>query len=163
MSSAPKLERFSSDGITVLVVEDDDTTRSLLVRMLKTMGAAQVYEASHGGDGLRLAWEMKPTIAVCDIDMAPVDGLSFLGGVRAALEPKVSALPVVMFTATKDSAAMEKVRTLGVQGYLLKPFNPKGFATYMCDIVAKHHKTDWGGMGAPPAAGEEKEKEKEKA
>lgn len=150
MSTSPKLERFAADNITILVVEDDDTTRSLLCRMLKTMGATQVLEAVHGGDGLRLAWEHKPTIAICDIEMAPVDGLSFLGGVRAALDPKVSALPVVMFTGSKDSAAMEKAKALGVQGYLLKPFNPKGFATYMCDMVAKHYKADWRSAGTPP-------------
>lgn len=150
MSTPSKLERFAADDVTILVVEDDQTTRSLIMRMLKTMGAAQVFEAEHGADGLRLAWEHQPTIAICDVNMAPVDGLSFLGGVRAALNPKVSALPVVMFTGAKDSAALEKARALGVQGYLLKPFNPKGFASTMCDVVAKHYRADWGSVGAPP-------------
>lgn len=154
MSSSAKLERFAANDVSVLVVEDDVTTRSLIVRMLKTMGASAVYEAEHGGEGLCLAWEHKPTIAVCDVNMAPVDGLSFLGGVRAALEPKVSRLPVIMFTAAKDSAAMEKARALGVQGYLLKPFTPKGFATTMCDVVAKHYKADWGSVGTPPPESE---------
>lgn len=150
MNTGSKLERFSADDITVLVVEDDASTRSLLARMLKTMGAAQIHEATNGGDGLRLACEHKPHIAICDVNMEPVDGLSFLGGVRAALDPKVSSLPVVMFTAAKDSAALEKARALGVQGYLLKPFNPKGFATTMCDIVAKTYRADWGSVGVPP-------------
>ena len=154
MSSASKLERFTVDDVSVLVVEDDQTTRSLIVRMLKAMGAAVVHEADHGGEGLCLAWEHRPTIAICDVNMAPVDGLSFLGGVRAALDPRVSALPVVMFTAAKDGAAMEKARALGVQGYLLKPFNPKGFATVMCDVVAKHYKADWGSVGTPPPEAE---------
>ncbi|MBI2240459.1 MAG: response regulator [Magnetospirillum gryphiswaldense] len=156
MSTGSKLERFSADDVTVLVVEDDASTRSLLMRMLKTMGAARIYEAVNGGEGLRLACEMKPHVAICDVNMEPVDGLSFLGGVRAALNPKVSSLPVVMFTAAKDSAAMEKARALGVQGYLLKPFNPKGFASTMCDIVAKTYKADWGSVGAisPPPATE---------
>jgi len=156
MNAGAKLERFSADDVTVLVVEDDASTRSLLARMLKTMGAAQIFEATNGSEGLRLACEYKPHVAICDVNMEPVDGLSFLGGVRAALDPKVSALPVVMFTAAKDSAALEKARALGVQGYLLKPFNPKGFATTMCDIVAKTYKADWGGVGAvtqaPPAS-----------
>ncbi|MGE4281302.1 MAG: response regulator [Magnetospirillum sp.] len=154
MSAGAKLERFTAEDVSVLVIEDDASTRSLLVRMLKTMGAAQVHEAANGSDGLRLACENKPHVAICDVNMEPVDGLSFLGGVRAALNPKVSALPVIMFTAAKDSAAMEKARALGVQGYLLKPFNPKGFASTMCDIVAKTYKADWGSVGAiatPPA------------
>lgn len=156
MSTASKLDRFSADDIAVLVVEDDSTTRSLLVRMLKAMGAAHIHEAVNGSDGLRLACETKPHVAICDVNMEPVDGLSFLGGVRASLDPKISALPVVMFTAAKDSAALEKARALGVQGYMLKPFNPKGFASTMCDIVAKTYKADWGGVGAvtqtPPAS-----------
>ena len=113
------------------------------------MGAAEVIAASNGGDALRLACEAPPTIAICDIEMRPVDGLSFLGGVRASLNPEVSAVPVVMFTAHKDSVAMEKAKILGVQGYLIKPFTPKGFATYMCDLVARHYKADWGSMGTP--------------
>lgn len=150
MSTAPKLERFAADNVVVLVVEDDDTTRSLLLRMLKTMGAAQVLEATNGCDGLRLACEHRPNMAICDVHMAPVDGLSFLGGVRAALDAKISAMPVVMFTGAKDSAAMEKAKSLGVQGYLPKPFNPKAFASFMCDVAAKHYKTDWSGVGTPP-------------
>lgn len=149
MASPPKLDRFAVDTVRVLVVEDEETTRSLLCRLLAAMGAAEVIAASNGGDALRLACEAPPTIAICDIEMRPVDGLSFLGGVRASLNPEVSAVPVVMFTAHKDSVAMEKAKILGVQGYLIKPFTPKGFATYMCDLVARHYKADWGSMGTP--------------
>lgn len=150
MSTGPKMERFAANDIRVLVIEDEDTTRSLLVRMLKAMGAAEVTEAANGSDGLRLACEHKPTLAICDVHMSPVDGLSFLGGVRAALDPKISSMPVVMFTAARDVAAVEKAKNLGVQGYLPKPFNPKGFSTFLCDLVAKTYKADWGSVGTPP-------------
>lgn len=150
MSAPPKLEKFPTGDISVLVVEDEESTRALLVRLLSAMGAAKVLEAQDGSEGLRLACLEKPTLAICDIEMAPVDGLSFLGGVRASLDKAVVSLPVVMFTASKESEAMEKARALGVQGYLLKPFTPQRFSSVICDIVVRYHRTDWSAMGTPP-------------
>lgn len=130
------LNRFHRDDLTALVVEDEDTTRTLLERLLTNMGAAEVLTARDGAEGLRLVCEKRPSLVVCDLEMEPVDGLSLLGGVRSAMDPILAATPVFIFTANKDAAALGKAKSLHAAGYLIKPFNPKGFASFLAEAMA---------------------------
>lgn len=125
------IEKFEAEDVTALVVEDEETTRDLVVRLLTAMGAAEIFTAADGGEGLRLACEKLPGLVVCDLEMAPVDGLAFLGGLRASANPAVAKIPVVMFTSNTDGTSVGKAKALGVSDYLVKPFNPKGFATHV--------------------------------
>lgn len=131
------LEKFAGNDTVALVVEDDQTTRDLVARLLSAMGAAEVLTAEEGGQGLKLACERCPDIIVSDVEMRPVDGLSLLGGIRAAIDPKVAAIPVVMFTSTQHGETAKKARELGVNGFLVKPFNPKGFSTHIREAIEK--------------------------
>ena len=131
------LDKFAGSDTVVLVVEDDQTTRELVVRLLTLMGAAEVLVAEEGGQGLRLACERQPDLVICDIEMEPVDGLAFLGGLRASLKPGVATIPVVLFTSTQQSETAQKAKELGVTGFMVKPFNPKGFATYVLGALEK--------------------------
>lgn len=131
------LEKFAGNDTIALVVEDDQTTRDLVARLLAAMGAAEVLTAEEGGLGLRLVCERHPHIVISDVEMKPVDGLSLLGGIRASTDPEVAAIPVVMFTSTQQGEVARRARELGVNGFLVKPFNPKGFSTHIRDALEK--------------------------
>lgn len=135
------LNRFHRDDLTALVVEDDDTTRTLLERLLTNMGAEAVLTARDGAEGLRLVCQKRPDLVVCDLEMDPVDGLSLLGGVRAAMDPLLAATPVFIFTGNKDVQLLGKAKALHAAGYLIKPFNPKGFASYLAEAMAVRDKS----------------------
>ncbi|HLO75612.1 MAG TPA: response regulator [Magnetospirillum sp.] len=138
------LSRFHRDDLSALVVEDDEATRTLLARLLANMGAVEVMTAADGAEGLRLVCQKRPALVVCDLEMEPVDGLSLLGGVRAAMDPMLAATPVFIFTGNKDASTLSKAKALKAAGYLIKPFNPKGFATYLADAMAVRAKTGLG-------------------
>lgn len=139
------MDKFERNDITVLVIEDDETTRELLSRLASNMGAKAVYAASNGAEGLRIACEKRPTICICDLEMEPVDGLAFVGGLRASIHKEVNEIPVVIFTAAKESVHVKKAKALEVVGWLVKPFNPKALATFLCDAVKSR------GSAAAPA------------
>lgn len=147
------LTQFHRNDLTVLVVEDEEVTRTLLARLLTNMGASKVWTAADGAEGLRLVCQHRPTLVVCDLEMEPVGGLSLLGGVRAVLDPELAATPIFIFTANKDGAALAKAKALKAAGYLIKPFNPKGFASFLADAMAVRAQ-----CGAAPKA-EDKEGE----
>ncbi|MGE5478550.1 MAG: response regulator [Bacteroidales bacterium] len=130
------LNRFHRDDLSAVVVEDDDTTRTLIERLLLNMGAVSVDCARDGAEGLRLVCEKRPSLVVCDLEMEPVDGLSLLGGVRAALDPMLADTPVFIFTGNKEPAALSRAKALRASGYLIKPFNPKGFSSYLAEAMA---------------------------
>jgi len=120
-------ERFSGP-VRALIIDDEEITLDLLERLIAHMGAAEVMTALDGATGLRLACESVPTFIVCDVAMTPVDGLSFLGGLRNSMDRRIASIPVIMFTADPSNDTEVKASRLGVDGYYKKPFNPKGLA-----------------------------------
>lgn len=110
----------------VLVIEDDQSTRALLTRLLRVAGAVRVIEANDGCDGLLKLHQVRPTLVICDLGMAPVWGASFLAGMRYCEDRMLATTPAIFFTSTDDAEAVKTLQKLGVDEVLKKPFNPKG-------------------------------------
>ncbi|MBY8975413.1 response regulator transcription factor [Rhodobacteraceae bacterium NNCM2] len=102
----------------ILIVEDDDETRSYLVKALSEAGYV-VEPTDSGREGLFLATGEGFDAMILDRMLPDLDGLSLLKSLRAA---KVTT-PVIMLTAM--SAIDERVRGLrsGADDYLIKPFS----------------------------------------
>src|SRR3954470_8002575 len=104
------------DGARVLVVDDDDTIRMVLRRVVETAGAT-ITEAPTGEDGLRALYDGRPDVVILDIGLPGIDGWQVLERVR-----QLTDVPVVMLSAHDDE--LEKVRALqaGADDYITKPF-----------------------------------------
>jgi DNA-binding response OmpR family regulator len=100
----------------VLVVDDDDDIRGLLVTLLTRAGIT-VRAAPDGREGLREFHAWRPDLVVLDVSMPEIDGWSVLDRIR-----DMSAVPVLMLTARGDE--LERVRGLqaGADDYVVKPF-----------------------------------------
>ena len=100
----------------LLVVDDDDDIRALVVTLLERTGAT-VKDAANGRDGLREFHAWRPDLVVLDINMPELDGWSVLERIR-----DMSDVPVIMLTARGDE--LERVRGLqaGADDYVVKPF-----------------------------------------
>jgi AmiR/NasT family two-component response regulator len=106
--------------LRVLVAEDEALIRLDLVEMLGELGYSVVAEAGDGASAVRLATEVRPDLAILDVKMPVLDGLS-------AAEQIVSAriAPVVILTAFSQRDLVERAREAGVMAYLVKPFQQK--------------------------------------
>lgn len=118
--------KFDVDDVVVLVIDDDETSRMLVSNAVRAMGGKAIV-AVDGSDGLRAAHEYVPTVVVCDYRMAPVDGASFLAGLRNSTTVRVARIPVIMFTSERDVGVVGRLRGIGCTDYIVKPFNMKGF------------------------------------
>jgi DNA-binding response OmpR family regulator len=100
----------------ILVVDDDDDIRSLLVALFERAGYS-VAEAATGRAGLRAMYETPPDLILLDVGMPELDGWQTLERVR-----DLSDVPVVMLTAR--AGELDKVRGLrsGADDYVTKPF-----------------------------------------
>jgi two-component system OmpR family response regulator len=101
----------------VLVVEDDSKIASFVVRGLKQAGYA-VDHAPDGETGLALAESTDYDVAIVDVMLPKLDGISFVKRIRAARR----LLPVLFLSA--KSSVDDRVRGLqsGGDDYLTKPF-----------------------------------------
>jgi len=80
----------------VLVVEDDDATRELLVRLLEKEGH-RVIEARNGREALAAAERSAPRLVLLDLAMPEMDGFEFIEALRG--RPGLASIPVVVLTA----------------------------------------------------------------
>jgi DNA-binding response OmpR family regulator len=106
----------SLDGAQVLVIDDDETIRAV-VRRIVEMAGANVTEATTGEEGLRALYAGRPDVVVLDIGLPGLDGWQVLERIR-----QLTDLPVLMLSAHDDE--LEKVRALqaGADDYVTKPF-----------------------------------------
>jgi CheY-like chemotaxis protein len=105
-----------NEPVRVLVVEDDATTRDLLLMVLTDEGYAAVG-AADGERALALASEAVPALIVLDVRMPYMDGWAFL---RAFRERHPQPVPVVVASALGINA--EEAFALGAAALLPKPF-----------------------------------------
>lgn len=94
-------ERLKSNVATIMVVEDELATRTILVRGLD---AYSVQEASHGREALEMLDRQTPELVVTDIRMPEMDGIALL----AELRKRVPGIPVIAISGYVDMTSMMK-------------------------------------------------------
>ncbi len=111
----------SSPRPTRVLVVDDTALNVRILRLALESKGMEVLAASGGAEGLELAEREQPTIILLDLEMPEMDGFTVLGRLRA--EPATKNIPVVILTAHRDPASIERGLSLGADGYLTKPID----------------------------------------
>jgi CheY-like chemotaxis protein len=102
---------------TLLLVEDDEPTQSVMKTVLRLSGF-EVTTAANGREALdRLRAEPKPGLILLDLMMPGMDGWQFRR--RQRQDPGLADIPVVLVSATND--LHEQCQALGADAYLQKP------------------------------------------
>ena len=115
----------------ILVAEDETLIRMDLVEMLGEAGYEVVAEASNGEEAVKLAVEVKPDLAILDVKMPVLDGIS-------AAEKIISISPVLMLTAFSQKDLVERARDAGAMAYVVKPFTINDLVPAIEISVSRH-------------------------
>ena len=101
----------------ILLIDDDPTLLNLLSLYLRESDF-EVFEASNGPLGLRLAFNEKPDLVLLDVMLPGMDGWEVCARLR-----ELTDLPIIMVTA--KTTEQDKLRgfRLGVDDYITKPFS----------------------------------------
>ena len=105
--------------ITILVAEDNDVSRDMMVSLLQTQGY-KALPATDGRSAIELIENSSVDMALVDINMAPKGGFDFC---RYLLVNGIK-LPVVIITADDSSDMLSTASELGVTRVLQKPITP---------------------------------------
>lgn len=110
-------------GLRVLVVDDNQDTRDLLLAMFETCGC-EVRAADSADAGLTVLRTWEAQILVSDIGMPVTDGYAFIEKVRQEERDRPHKTPAIALTAY--ARAEDRLRALqaGYQAYVAKPVNP---------------------------------------
>jgi DNA-binding response OmpR family regulator len=107
-----------SKWIPVLAVDDDELTCRALQRSLKLYGF-EVYLASNGQKGLKLAQEKKPAFILLDWMMPEMDGLEVLSELKH--DERTEHIPVFMLTDRGMIGDLDQAFEIGADDYITKP------------------------------------------
>jgi len=103
----------------ILVVEDNEDTREILLYRLKSMGNYEVLLASNGREALEMATKTKPDLIIMDLKMPVMDGWEATKALRQTDWGK--DLPVIALTAQAMERDEEKALSAGCNDYIAKP------------------------------------------
>lgn len=106
---------------TILVVDNEVELLDLVAQQLRKNNY-NVITATNGADALKLAFQTQPDLAVLDIMMPGLDGLTMCRRLRELTE-----IPIIMLTALSEERMVVKALEEGADDYITKPFGGEEF------------------------------------
>lgn len=116
----------------ILVVDDDSNNQRMLSYSLRKAGY-EVLLASDGQAGLDILDHEEIHLAIIDLSMPVMDGISMLRSIRTNLT--YSELPVIVLTASGDENELFMADTLGVVAFLTKPTSSRILLKTVANIL----------------------------
>ena len=104
---------------TILIVEDDNALRNVLVEKLSDEGFA-ILQATNGEEGLEVALRDRPALILMDILMPKMDGLAMLTKLRGGEDSWGKHVPVMVLTNSTDAQTIYRATNLGANDFLIK-------------------------------------------
>lgn len=126
----------------VLIVDDHELDRRLSTLDLEHAGY-MVSEAGNVTDALNLLTKQRFDVIVLDVKMPGTDGLTFLRGLKAG--DKLSAIPVVMLSASDDIDDQLQAMAGGAVRYITKPSHRDVLVQTVESVLAESRKSTGGG------------------
>src|SRR5437588_1748207 len=106
----------------ILVVDDDATSRKMLVRTLSSAGY-DCYESDNGAETLKLVHGEQPSLLLLDFDMPGLDGAEVLKQLRHDTNTAVAQIPTIMLTGHGGEESEVLCLEAGADDFVTKPIN----------------------------------------
>jgi CheY-like chemotaxis protein len=117
----------------VLIIDDEEDTRSIASMSLSILGGLEVVEADSGHEGISKAEQERPDVILLDMMMPVMDGSETLVALQNNAGTK--DIPVIFLTAKAMTSEIEKLKRMGAIGVLTKPFDPTILANQVRQIL----------------------------
>ena len=118
----------------ILLVDDEKIIRESLSEWLENEGF-NVITAANGMDALKMFDQEHPSVAVVDIKMPGMDGVTLLKKIKE----KDSTVPIIMMTAFASVENAVQSMKDGAFEYITKPFPPEKLSNLLLRIVEHQH------------------------
>lgn len=119
----------------VIVIDDVQATRALLIDMLKELGFSSIVEASDGREALKKLQKHRAQLIICDHVMNDMTGLDLLSQLRN--HPYLVDIPFIVVSSCGDVPVIEAALDLGADDYIVKPISFKLFKRKIFDVLRR--------------------------
>lgn len=104
------------DGLTRILVVDDDQAMTEMLRLVLEPNAFEVHEAHSGPEGIEATRQLNPEVVVLDLLMPGMDGWEVCKEIRS-----FSQVPILVLSAISKPGIIARALDEGADDYLLKP------------------------------------------
>jgi len=107
-------------SVRVLVADDSNTMRKIIMRSLAAVGVPSAVEAADGNEAVQTFIAGQFDLVLTDWNMPGKSGLEVIKEIRA----KDAKVPIIMITTEAEKSRVMQAIQAGVTDYLVKPFTP---------------------------------------
>lgn len=119
-------------GRTILVCDDEPIIRNDLKSMLRELGFEEVLECGDGKRAVETALASFPDMAILDVSMPEMDGITAAGEIRKKLK-----IPILLLTNAYDGKTVKRAAECGIAAFLTKPLRKQDLLPAI--EIALHH------------------------
>lgn len=109
------------DSLSVMVVDDMSTSRSIIIMALEEMGVKKIDFRRDGNEALPSLVANPVHIVISDYNMPGMDGLGLLKGLRD--NKSTARIGFILVSGRIDQEILSKGRALGMNNFIQKPFS----------------------------------------
>ena len=108
--------RNKTMGKSILICDDEPLIRMDLKSMLADLGFDEILECGDGAEAVELALASFPDMAILDVSMPGMDGITVAVEIRKKLK-----IPIMLLTSACDGATVKRASVSGIAAFLTKP------------------------------------------
>ena len=125
VSYSTEIETLDFAQSKVVVIEDNLSNQTLVLRLLNVLGINNIEVATDGLEGLNKVFEVKPDLVILDLTMPRMSGYEVLHHLKNSKDSK--DIPVLIQTASDTRETRDKTFSSGATDFINKPLNPLEF------------------------------------
>jgi two-component system chemotaxis response regulator CheY len=119
----------------ILIVEDSETTRSLIKAVIEEMNDFNIIEAASGFEALKILPTERFSLIITDINMPDINGLELIRFVKT--NPLYKDIPLIIVTTERGEEDRKKGMSLGASAYITKPFKAEELKEAIKNVLSR--------------------------
>jgi DNA-binding response OmpR family regulator len=135
--------------LTVVVADDDEDIRSLIVIAVRKANLKLLADLPDGATALAAVQKHKPDIVLLDVSMPGLTGLEVTRAIRS--DADLAGATVFILSAAVDDTAVAAGFAAGADAYMTKPFSPSTLAAQLLSLLAAQRSGPDADAPQPPA------------
>lgn len=112
---------YDLGGLKILVAEDNPMNRVLLVKIFSKWNVEAVY-VFNGQEAVEELGRQDFDVILMDLHMPEMDGYEATRAIRTMSDPRKASIRIIALTASESGNLGEKIRAVGMEGFIIKPF-----------------------------------------